>query len=83
MKVSPLGALFAIVIVGIVIEVVEHESKQAAYALVVLVLLGILTFNAAAFTTQVNTVIALVNARSKPRSKPKQYTRGSGGASFG
>lgn len=80
MKVSPLGALFAIVVIGIVIEAVEHESKQAAYALVVLILLGIVTFNATAFTTQINAIIATVNARSKPSRKP--IKRGGGGASF-
>lgn len=57
-KLSPLGVLFAIVVIGITIEAVERQSKTAAYALVVLVLLGIITFNAGAFTAQLNGIVS-------------------------
>lgn len=56
-NISPLGVLFAIVVIGITIEAVERQSKGAAYALVLLVLLGIVTFNAGAFTAQINGII--------------------------
>ncbi len=64
MKISPLGALFAILIVGVTVSAVEQQSRRAAYALVVLVLLGIVTFNATVFTQQLNAIMTLVGARS-------------------
>lgn len=67
MRVSPLGALFAIVVVGVTIEVVEQQSKPAAYGLVLLLLLGIITFNSATFTAQMGAVVAAVNGKSTPR----------------
>lgn len=67
MRVSPLGVLAAILIVGITIEAVERQNRSAAYALVVLILLGIITFNAKTFTAQINSVMAILNARSKTK----------------
>jgi uncharacterized protein YcfJ len=67
MKVSPLGVLFAIVVIGITIEAVERQSRQAAYALAILVLLGIVTFNASAFSAQVAALTAALNRRPTPK----------------
>lgn len=64
-RVSPLGVLVAIVVVGVTIQVVEQKSREAAYALVVLILLGIITFNADTFNTQVARILTLFNAPSK------------------
>ncbi len=75
MKINPLAALFAIVIVGITIEAVERQSKQAAYALLVLILLGIVTFNARAFSQQMTNILALVNQASKPTVRSGGRTR--------
>lgn len=66
MNIPPLAALFAIVIVGITVEAVERQSKQAAYALVILILLGIITFNAQLFSRQVAALLAVVNRPGKP-----------------
>lgn len=65
-NISPLGALAALVIVGITIEAVESQNKAAAYVLVFVILLGMITFNAATFRTQVGTLIATLNAPSRP-----------------
>jgi predicted aspartyl protease len=73
-NISPLGALAALVVVGITVEVVERESTRAAYALVLVILLAMITFNAAAFQRQVQAIIAALNARSKKQSR--------GGAGF-
>lgn len=67
MRVSPLGALVAIVILGVTIEAVEQQSKQAAYILVVILLLGMITFNAAVFNRQLTALIAAINARVTPQ----------------
>lgn len=64
MKVSPLGALFAIVIIGVTIEAIERQSRQAAYALAIIILLGIVTFNASAFSAQITAITAAFNKRS-------------------
>lgn len=62
-KISPLGALAALVVVGVTIEVVEQQNRAAAYALVFLILLGMITFNANAFRAQMTTLVALLNKR--------------------
>jgi len=66
---SPLGVLFAIVIVGITVEVVEQQSKAAAYALVILLLLGIVTFNAQGFSGQFSRIIGTLNAKQQSKGK--------------
>lgn len=86
MKVSPIGALIAIVILGITIEVVERESQKAAFALTLVLLLGMITFNAAAFSQQINAIIALANyrpasRRDSPTAAPNRPTP-SGGSKF-
>jgi hypothetical protein len=73
MKVSPLGALAAIVIVGITIEVVEQQSRAAAYMLVALILLGIVTFNAQTFQDQTTKILARLNMSSTARRSARQY----------
>lgn len=65
MKATPLSALFAIVIVGIMIEAVERQSKQAAYALVILLLLGVVTFNASKLTAQLAAINGILAAPSR------------------
>lgn len=82
MQISPLGALVAIVIIGVTVEVVEQQDRRAAYALVILLLLGVIVFNANAFTVQINRVIAAFNAPSRSK-KPRARSFGGGGASFG
>lgn len=79
-RISPLGALFAIVVIGITIEAVERQSRQAAYVLAIVVLLGIITFNAGAFTQQLGGIVAALNygrsagrgIRTRPKSEAKQ-----------
>lgn len=73
-KISPLGALAALVVVGVTIEAVEGQNKQAAYALVFVLLLGIITFNAGTFRSQVTTLIALLNAKSSPAAPARHST---------
>jgi hypothetical protein len=73
MGTSPLGVLAALVIVGVTIEVVEGQDKRAAYALVVLLLLGIITFNAARFRTEISALIATFNAPSRPSQSNMQH----------
>lgn len=63
MGISPLGVLISIVIVGITIEVVEQQSKPAAYGLAILVLLGMITFNAAAFSRQITAIVGVANRK--------------------
>lgn len=77
MAVSPLGVLFAIVIIGITIEVVEQQSKQAAYVLVLLILLGMAVFNAQALGAQLQYITQALNAPSGTKKKDT-----GGGASF-
>ena len=67
-NISPLGALAALVVVGITIEVVESQNKTAAYVLVLVILLGMITFNAAAFRTQVGIIVATLNAKGLQRT---------------
>lgn len=64
-NISPLAALAALVVIGISVEVVESQNKTAAYGLVLVILLGMITFNANAFNTQIRTIIGLLNAKSK------------------
>jgi hypothetical protein len=71
-KVKPLAALLALVVVGITVELVEQQNKQAAYMLVVLLLLGMITFNAAAFRTQLGMIIGVANAPARPKSQTIQ-----------
>lgn len=61
-KLSPLSVLLALVIVGVTVEIVEQQNKQAAYMLVLLILLGMITFNAAAFRVQLGRIIGVANA---------------------
>jgi hypothetical protein len=63
--VSPLGALAAIIILGISVEAVERKSPQAAIALVVLLLLGIITFNSKEFYKQIAITMSALNAPSR------------------
>lgn len=67
MRVSPLGALFAIIVVGVTLEAVERQSRQAAYALAILILLGIITFNAGVFSQQIGAITAALNGRPQPK----------------
>jgi hypothetical protein len=74
-KLAPLGVLVAAVIVGITVEIVERQSREAAYALVVLILLGIITFNAQQFSAQMNAILAVLGQKSTSRgggSRPKR-----------
>ncbi len=71
MKVSPLGALVAIIVLGVTIEAVEQQSKPAAYTLVAILLLGMITFNAMQFNRQMNTIITLFNAPRAPADKKR------------
>jgi hypothetical protein len=71
MNTSSFGALISVLVMGITIEIVEHESKKAAYALVVLLLLGIITFNAGAFARQMGLIFALSNAPSRGNRQRK------------
>lgn len=68
-NISPLGALLALVIIGITVEAVESVNKSAAYALVVLLLLGIITFNATAFSRQFALLVGVTNQVRKPPVK--------------
>lgn len=71
-NVSPLGALVAIVILGITIEAVEQQSQKAAYVLVVILLLGMITFNARVFNQQIMAIIAVFNAPSHPTQQAQK-----------
>lgn len=64
MRISPLAALIAIVILGITIEAVEQQSEQAAYALVAILLLGMITFNAQAFSRESGAILSLLGQSS-------------------
>jgi hypothetical protein len=72
MNISPLGVLVALVVLGVTIEVVEQKSQSAAYALVILLLLGMVTFNSAAFTKQINLLIAFANAKQGAKPQPQK-----------
>jgi hypothetical protein len=74
-RISPLGALAAIVVLGVTVEVVEGQNKSAAYVLVFVLLLGMITFNASQFSQQVQTVIALLNSPSRPGTQPTSSTQ--------
>jgi hypothetical protein len=74
MKVSPIGVLAAIVIVGVTVEVVEQKSRQAAYALVVLLLLGIITFNSRAFSIEFARIMYVLNAPTRSSRNPTSPT---------
>lgn len=71
MDVSAIGILSALVLVGVTVEAVEAKSKKAAYVLVLVLLLGIVTFNAAAFRTQSSLLIAALNRRSVRKTSPR------------
>lgn len=71
MKISPFGVLIALVILGVTIEAVEQQSKSAAYGLVALLLLGMITFNASAFTKQINLLVAFANSKPQPQPAKK------------
>jgi hypothetical protein len=66
MRLSPLAALAAIVIVGITLEAVERQSRAAAYGLMIVLLLGIVTFNADAFKRETDAIWATLNQKPKP-----------------
>lgn len=87
MKVSPLGVMLAIVVLGVTIELVEGQDKRAGYVLGGIILLGVITFNAGAFRQQVANIGEAINGipRTKPRPnvKPiKGRSDSGGGASF-
>lgn len=73
-NVTPLAALVALVVVGVTVELVEQQSKQAAYVLVVVLLLGMITFNAAAFNAQSRALLALFNSSSARSASQKRPT---------
>jgi hypothetical protein len=64
---SPLAALAAIVIVGITLEAVERQSRAAAYGLMIVILLGIVTFNADTFKRETEAIWAVLNQKPKPK----------------
>ncbi len=69
MQLSPLAALFAVMVLGVTIEAIERQNKQAAYVLMVVLLLGVITFNAKAFQGQVNAIIGALLPKSYPKAK--------------
>ena len=69
MNVSPLGILATLMFIEVSIEAVENQSKRAAYALVIVVLLSIVVFNAQTFNQQMRMIIGMINARpAKPNA---------------
>lgn len=77
-KVSPLGALVAIVILGVTIEIVEQQDKKAAYVLVIILLLGMITFNSGAFTSQISAVLSVLNQPISSHASGSGASRSSG-----
>src|SRR5215831_5153353 len=55
---SPLLILFAIIAIGIMVEVVERQNRQAAWIKVGVLLLGAVTCNASTFDAQLKRLIA-------------------------
>jgi len=69
MNVSPLGILATLMFIEVSIEAVENQSKRAAYALVIVVLLSMVVFNAQTFNQQMRMIIGMINARpAKPNA---------------
>jgi hypothetical protein len=67
MKLSPLSVLVALVIVGATVELIEQQDQKAAYVLVIILLLSIITFNAAAFNRQLQAVVGAFAAYPKAK----------------
>jgi hypothetical protein len=80
MKAPPLAVLGAILLLGVAIEAVERQSRSAAYALIVLLLLGAITFNAGRFSTELARLQATLSA---PPSPKRGQASGGGKAGFG
>jgi hypothetical protein len=57
--------IFVVLALGVLVEIVEGQDRRAAYALVVILLLGMITFNAAQFQTQMKALISSLAAPSK------------------
>jgi hypothetical protein len=66
MKIPPLQALAAIVIVGVTLEAVERHSRAAAYGLLIVILLGVITFNADTFRRETEAIWAVLSQKPKP-----------------
>lgn len=80
-NINPLAALISVLLIGTVISAIEAQNSKAAIALTVLILLGIITFNAQTFTTQTDRLMKRLYAqplksgggrRGSPRSKSTQ-----------
>jgi hypothetical protein len=67
MKIPPLQALAAIVIVGVTLEAVERKSRPAAYALLIVILLGVITFNADTFKRETEAIWAVLSQKPAPK----------------
>jgi hypothetical protein len=74
--ISPLGALFALIIVGVTIEAVEQQSKDAAYALVLVVLLAMITFNAKTFRQQLELILGVLSTAPAQQKAAPMDKRG-------
>lgn len=81
-NISPLAALGALLVIGVSIEAVEQQNKQAAYALAFVIILGMITFNATAFRQQISLVISLLNAKSGGGASFSGPKPNGGGAGF-
>lgn len=62
-NINPLAALVSVLLIGTVISAVEAQNTKAGIALTVLILLGIITFNAQAFTTQTDRLMKRLYAK--------------------
>ena len=72
MNVSVFGIIASIILVGASIEAVEGQNRRAAYALALLILLGIIVVNAQTFSVQFRMLMSALNAR---RLAPTGYSQ--------
>lgn len=77
------AVLFAIAILGVVVEIVERQNPKAAWALVVILLLSVLTYNAKATQQQFGLIMAMLVAPTYSKSAKTPPPRGKGGDTGG